>query len=284
MVVVTGAGQTVFSFGELLELIDVDGVGAMSVPLPTTEEAAALTGATLRGIAPCVDVHGPCRWRTGLARLYEPPTADLAVSAAHAVLAISRFPDEDIWRNTFEWVSGYLADTLTLTPAKPPRDGHQEYVGQGVTATIAYTRPNPRHDPRELVIEVGVRRDEPPLTAVRRLLGVELQQAIAPPDDGNWRVIPTSFLMHLEGSRHGATMRFRFSALHHDAQVSTASLCEEWCWRWLDLCGAIGPGRHDRSRNAWDLGPLGPASIVRGTGVHRRDVHELHVPAAWLAT
>jgi hypothetical protein len=60
-------GKPVFSFGELLVLIDVEGVGAMSAPLPTPAEAATLTGTALRGSAPCVELHGACRFRTGLA-------------------------------------------------------------------------------------------------------------------------------------------------------------------------------------------------------------------------
>ena len=285
MVVVTGVvGKPVFSFGELLVLIDVEGVGAMSAPLPTPAEAAFLTGNALRGTAPCVESHGACRFRTGLAHLYEPPRTDLVVSPAHAMLSITRFADQDIWKNMFEWVSSYLADTLAPTPRSAPRDGYEEYAGQGVIATLGYTRPSVRLDSRDMVIEVALRRDETTLVTVRRLLGLAGDAQLAPPDDGNWRELHTAWPMHLECSRHGPAVRFRFSAPHHDNQISTASLCEEWCWRWLDLCAGTAIGHHDRTRVSWDVPGLGHASIVRGDGAHRRDVHELHIPVSWLAT
>jgi len=285
VVTVTGVvGKPVFSFGELLVLIDVDGVGAMSSPLPTPAEASVLTATALRGTAPCVEAHGACRFRTGLAYLYDPPRTDLVVSPAHVMLSITRFPDDDTWKNMFEWVNGYLADTLTPTPRGAAREGYREYSGQGVIATLGYTRPNVRLDSRDLVIEVALRRDEPALATVRRLFGLADDASIAPPDDGNWREVQTRWPLHLECSRHGGTVRFRFSAPHHDGQTSTAGLCEEWCWRWLDLCAGTGVGHHDRIQVSWDLGGLGHASIVRGDGAHRRDVHELHIPASWLAT
>jgi len=284
VIAVTGAvGKPVFSFGELLVLIDVEGMGAMSAPLPTPAEAAALTGTALRGTAPCVELHGAVRFRTGLAHLYEPPRTDLVVSPAHVILSITRFADEDIWKNMFEWVNGYLADTLTLTPRGAARDGYREYIGQGVIATLGYLRPNVRLDSRDLVLEVALRRDEAALAAVRRLLGLPDDAPIAPPGDGNWRGLPTRWPMHLECSRHGETARFRFSGPHHDGQTSTASLCETWCWRWLEMCAGTGLA-HNRNQLSWDLGGLGHASIVRGDGAHHRDVHELHVPMSWLAT
>jgi hypothetical protein len=275
-----GAGP-VFSFGELLVLIDVDGVGAMSMPLPTPAEASVLTGKPLRGTGPCVELQAPVRFCTGLAHLYEAPHTDLVVSPAHVLLSITWFADEDIWKNMFEWVDGYLDSTLTPTPRS--RDGYREYAGQGVIASLAFTRPNIRHDSRELVIEVGLRHDEPALATIRRLFGLAIDAPIAPPDDGNWRELPSSWPLHLECSRHADTVRFRFSAPHHDGQTSTAGLCEGWCWRWLELFAATGLGQQRRSQIAWDLGPLGHASIVRGDGAHRRDVHELHIPARWLA-
>ena len=285
MAAVTGVvDKPVFSFGELLVLIDVDGVGAMSTPLPTPTEASGLTGNALRGTAPCVEFHGAARFRTGLAHLYEPPRTDLVVSPAHVMLSITRFPDEDIWKNMFEWVNSYLADTLAPTPRSAARDGYLEYAGQGVIATLGYLRPSVRLDSRDLVIEVALRRDEAALATVRRLLGLAGDAPIAPPDDGNWRELPTAWPLHLECSRHGGTVRFRFSAPHHDGQTSTSSLCEEWCWRWLDLCAGTGLGHHNRSQVSWDLAGLGHASIVRGHGAHHRDVHELHVPVSWLAT
>jgi hypothetical protein len=270
-----------FSFGELLVLIDVEGVGAMSAPLPTPAEASEIAGNVMRGTAPCVEAHGACRFRTGLAHLYDPPRADLVVSPAHVMLSITRFADEDIWKNMFEWVSGYFADTLT--PRSAAREGYLEYTGQGVIATLSYVRPSVRVDSRELVINMALRRDEPALATLRRLLGLAADAPIAPPDDGNWRGLPTRWPLHLECSRHGDTLRFRFSVAHHDGQTSTASLCEEWCWRWLDLCAGTGLG-HDRSQVAWDLRGLGRASIVRGEGAHHRDVHEVRVPVSWLAS
>jgi hypothetical protein len=277
-------GKPVFSFGELLVLLDVEGVGPMTPPLPTPTEASALAPGAMRGTEPCVEHHGALRFRTGLAHLYEPPATDLVVSPAHVMLTITRFPDEDIWTNMFEWVSGYLADTLAPTPRGVERDGFGEYVGQGAVATLRYTRPSVRLDSRDLRIEIGLRHDEPPLATVRRLLGIVADAPVAPRDDGNWHEQPTRWPVHLECARHGATARFRFSAPHHDGQISTASLCEEWCWRWLDLCAGEGLGHHDRVQVSWDLGGLGHASIVRGAGAHRRDAHELHVPAAWLAS
>ncbi|HEY0477716.1 MAG TPA: hypothetical protein VGD37_09335 [Kofleriaceae bacterium] len=273
-----------FSFGELLVLLDVEGVGPMSAPLPTPAEASRLAGTALRGTAPCVELHGALRFRTGLAHLYEPPRTDLVVSPAHVMLSITRFPDEDIWKNMFEWVNSYLADTLTPTPRSAARDGYGEYAGQGVIATLAYLRPNVRLDSRDLVIEVALRRDEAALATVRRLLGLPADAPITPPDDGNWRELPTAWPLHLECSRHAAIVRFRFSAPHHDGQTSTASLCEEWCWRWLDLSAGTGLAQHNRGQVSWDLPGLGHVSIVRGHGAHHRDVHELHVPASWLST
>ncbi len=277
-----GVGKPVFSFGELLVLIDVEGVGPMSAPLPTPAEAAALTGGVVRGAGAGVDARGPVRFRTGLAHLYEPPTTELVVSPGHVLLAITRFPDDDIWKNMSEWVDGYLTDTLAPTPASAAADGHHGYAGQGVIATVAFTRPRPRHDSRDLVIEVGLRHDDAPLAALRRLFGLAVDASVAPPDDGNWRELASGWPMHLECSRHGDTTRFRFSSPHHDPQISTASLCEEWCRAWLDLCAGTAAGTRDRSRSAWELGRLGHASMIRGTGAHRRDVHELHVPSSWL--
>jgi hypothetical protein len=268
------AGKAQFSFGELLVLIDVDRVGAMSAAMPTPAEAAALTETALRGVPPCVEGRGALRFRTGLAHLYDPPRTELVVSPGHLVLAITRFPDQDIWTNMFEWLSGYLADTLGQ---RGERDGYREYAGHAVIATLAFTRPNVRLDSRDLVIEVALRHDEPPLATVRRLLGVVAE--VAPKDDGNWHELATRWPMHLECSRHGPVVRFRFSAPHHDGQTSTAGLCEEWCSRWLGLCA----GRpYERTQVSWELGEQGHASIVRGDGAHRRDVHELHVPASWL--
>jgi hypothetical protein len=279
-----GEVDQVFSFGELLVLIDVEGVGAMSVPLPTPAEASTLTATAAIGVAPCLGARGKCRFRTGLAHLFEPPVAELIVSPIHAVLAISRFPDEDIWANMFEWLSGSLADSLVTTTAPGAPDGYRVHAGRGVIATLGFTRPNVRQAPRDLVIEVGVRRDEPAAATVHRLFGLAADVRIAPPDDGNWRELPTTWPMHLECSRHKDTVRFRFSAPHHDNQLSTAGLCEEWSWRWLDLCAGTPPAQHDRKRVAWDLGAGGHVSMVRGDGHGRRDAHELHVPAAWFAT
>lgn len=284
MVAVTGViGKPVFSFGELLVLLDVEGVGAMSTPLPTPTEASGLTPNAMRGAEPCVEFHGPCQFRTGLAHLYDPPRTDLVVSPAHVMLTITRFADEDIRKNMYEWVEGYLADTLTPTPRSAASAGYREYAGQGVTATLAYTLPSVRVDSRDQVLEVGLRRDEAALATLRRLFGLAEDASIAPPDDGNWRELPSRWPMHLEGSRHHETVRFRFSAPHHDGQTSAAKLCEEWCWRWLDLCAGARTGHHDRNQLAWDLPGLGHASIVRGDGAHRRDVHELHIPLSWLA-
>ena len=53
---------------------------------------------------------------------------------------------------------------------------------------------------------------------------------------------------------------------------------------YLDLCAGTAIGHHDRTQVSWDLGGFGHASIVRGDGAHRRDVHELHIPVSWLAT
>lgn len=278
-----GAGKPGFSFGELLVLLDVDGVAAMSAPLPTPAEAAALTGAPLHGAAPCVASHGACRFRTGLAHLYEAPRTELVVSPIHVMLAISRFADEDIRNNMFGWIESYLGDTLELVPATSARDGFREYRGQGVIATLAFTRPSVRLDSRDLTIELALRRDEAAIATVRALFGLAGDAAIAPPDDGNWRELTTRWPLHLECSRHHDTARFRFSAPHHDGQVSTANLCEEWCWRWLDLSAATGVGHHDRRQVSWELPGLGHAAIVRGGVAGRRDVHELHVPARWLA-
>jgi len=272
-VAMTGKAQ--FSFGELLVLLDVDGVAAMSAPIPTPEEAAALTAHPLRGVAPCVEGHGALRFRTGLAHLYDPPRTELVVSPGHLTLAITRFADQDIWTNMFEWLSGYLGDTLEQATK---RDDYVEFAGQGVRATLAFTRPNVRLDSRNLVLDLALRHDEPPLLTVRRLLGIAAE--VAPKDDGNWHELASRWPMHLECSRHGAVVRFRFSAPHHDNQTSTAGLCEEWCSRWLGLCAGKP---YDRSQSSWELGEHGRASIVRGDGAHRRDVHELHVPASWLS-
>lgn len=268
------SGKAQFSFGELLVLLDVEGAGALSAPMPTPAEAAALTGTAVRGVPPCIEGHGALRFRTGLAHLYDPPKTELVVSPGHLVLSITRFPDKDIWTNMFEWLSGYLGDTLTQSIE---RADYVEYTGQGVCATLAFTRPNVRLDSRSLVIEVALRHDEPPLPSLRRLLGITTD--VAPKDDGNWHELATQWPMHLECARHGAAMRFRFSAPHHDGKTSTAGMCEEWCSRWLGLCAGKP---YDRSQSSWDLGERGHASIVRGDGAHRRDVHELHVPASWL--
>ncbi len=278
------SGKPVFSFGELLVLLDVDSVGAMSAPLPSPDEAAKLPGNALRGVAPCVESHGAVRFRTGLAHLYDPPHTDLVVGPAHVMLSITRFADDDIWKNMFEWVDGYLGDTLEPTPrsAAAGKDGYREYAGQGVIATLAFSRPSIRLVSRDLVIELALRRDQSALASLRRLFGLAADAPIAPPDDGNWRELPTAWPLHLECSRHHDTVRFRFSAPHHDGSISTASLCEAWCWRWLDLTAGAAIGHHDRNQLSWELGPLGHVSIVRGDGAHRRDVHELHVPASWL--
>ncbi len=205
--------RPLFSFGELLVLIDVDGVGPMSTPLPTPTEASALTPDGLRGIAPCLEFHGACRFRTGLAHLYEPPRTELVVSPAHVMLSITHFRDLDTWKNIFDWIDGYLADTLAPTPRGATHDGYREYAGQGVIATLAYTRPSVVVNARELVIEVGLRRDEAALATIRRLLGLAADVPIAPPDDSNWRVLPSSWPLHLDCSRHGGLVRFRFSGM-----------------------------------------------------------------------
>ena len=280
MVAVSGvASKPIFSFGEMLVLIDIEGVGPMSSPLPTVAEAAGLVGNAPRGTAPCVEVHGPCRFR---ADLYAPPHTELIVTPANVMLSITRVADVDTWNGMFEWLSGYLGDTLTVR--SDPRDGFLEYAGQGVIATIAFTRPGPRLDARDAVMEVALRRDEPALATMHRLFGVANDVPMAPPDDGNWRELATSWPLHLECSRQKDIMRFRMSAPHHEGQISTANLCEEWCWRWLDMCAGNGIGHHDRVQVSWDLHGLGRASIVRGTGAHRRDVHELHIPVSWLAS
>ena len=97
-------GKPVFSFGELLVLIDIEGVGTMPTPLPTPAEAAAFTGIALRGIEPSVELHGACRFRTGLAHLFAPPSADLVVTPAHVMLSITRFADDDQWKSLFVWI------------------------------------------------------------------------------------------------------------------------------------------------------------------------------------
>jgi hypothetical protein len=58
-------GKSEFSFGELLVLIDVEGGGAMSTPLPTWGEAAGVADNALRGIAPGVEVHGRAGFTPG---------------------------------------------------------------------------------------------------------------------------------------------------------------------------------------------------------------------------
>lgn len=264
-------GKAQFSFGELLVLIDVEGASALSAPMPTPEEAAALTASPLRGVAPCVEGHGGLRFR---ADLYNPPATELVVSPGHLVLAITRFHDPETWTSMFEWLGGYLGDTLAPTIT---RADYLEFAGQGVRATLAFTRPNVRLDSRNLVLDLALRHDEPPPLSMRRLLGIATD--VAPKDDGNWHELATRWPMHLECSRHGAALRFRFSAPHHDKQMSTAGLCEEWCSHWLALCAGTP---YERSQTSWELGEYGHASIVRGDGAHRRDVHELHVPASWL--
>jgi len=115
------------------------------------------------------------------------------------------------------------------------------------------------------VIEVGLRRDEPMLATVRRMFGLAAEVLIAPPDDGNWRELPTAWPMHLECSRRGETLRFRFSAPHRDGQISTASLCEAWVWRWLELCAGTGTGHHERTRVSWDLGTRRSSAVTART-------------------
>src|SRR5437868_2520479 len=100
-------------------------------PVPLPAEASVFTGNPVRGTAPCVEFHGSCRFRTGLVHLYAPPHAELVVSPAHVMLSITRFHDEDTRKNMLEWVTGYLADTLSATPCG-------EYRGQGVIATLGY--------------------------------------------------------------------------------------------------------------------------------------------------
>ena len=273
-----------FSFGELLVLIDVDGVGAMSAPLPTPAEASELTRNALRGAAPCVELHGACRFRTGLAHLYAPPRADLVVSPAHVMLTISRFADEDIWKNMFEWVNGYLADTLTPTPRSAARDGYHEYAGQGVIATLGYLRPSVRLDSRDLAfLEVALRarrgraRDRatpartrgcPDRPAGRRELARAADRlAVAP--------------RALAPRRHRAVPVQRAPPRRPDLDREPV--------RGVVLALArpvrgYRAGHHNRSQVSWDLGGLGHASIVRGHGAHHRDVHELHIPVTWLAT
>jgi hypothetical protein len=276
------ADKPTFSFGEMLVLIDIDGAGAISTPVPAVAEAAALVGNALRGTAPCVEVHGACKFRTGLAHLYDPPHAHLVVTPANAMLSITHVADVDSWTSIFEWITSYLSDTLTARG--DARDGYLEYAGQGVVATIAFTRPSVRLDARDAVIEVLVRHDEPALATLHRLFGVANDVPIEPPDDGNWRELATRWPLHLACSRQHDVVRLRMSAPHHDGQTSVASLCEEWCWRWLDMCAGTGIGHRDRGQVSWDLHGLGRAAIVRGTGAHRRDEHELHIPTSWLAS
>lgn len=273
------AGKAVFSFGELLVLIDVEGAGELSSPLPTVAEAAKLTGTEPRGVAPCVEVVGPCHFR---ADLYGPPHTELAVSPATVMLSLTRFSDVAAYTTMFDYVSGYLSDTLTATSRTDDAHGYQEYAGQGVVVTLGFTRPSARLNARDATIEIAIRRDEPGLATVRSLLGLAADAVLTPPDDGNWRELTTRWPLHLECSRAHDTVRFRMSAPHHEGQTSTASLCEAWCWRWLELCAGSKIGHHDRNRVSWDLPVLGHASIVRGANANRRDVHELHVPAAWL--
>ena len=108
-------GKPLFSFAELLVMLDVEGAGTMSSPLPTAAEAASLTTSELRGAAPCVEVHGPCRFREGLAHLYSPPHTELVVSPTHVMLSFTRFADEDTWKNILDYVTSYFTDTLTAT-------------------------------------------------------------------------------------------------------------------------------------------------------------------------
>jgi hypothetical protein len=275
------AGRPLFSFAELLDMLDVEGAGEMSSPLPTASEAASLTTSELRGVAPCVEVHGPCRFRSGLAHLYSPPHTELVVSPAHVMLSFTRFADDDTWKNILDYVTSYFADTLTATARSDDAHGYQEYAGQGLIATVGYSRPSARVGSRDLVIELALRRDESGIAAIRSLLGIATDTTIAPPDDGNWRDLATQWPVHLECSRLRETVRFRVSAPHVDGQVSTATLCEEWAWRWLDLTSGTRTGQHDHQQLVWEL-PDGRASIVRGGSAGRRDVHELHVPVAWL--
>ncbi|HEY4180886.1 MAG TPA: hypothetical protein VGM90_28775 [Kofleriaceae bacterium] len=274
------AGKAEFSFGELLVLIDVEGVGQMSSPLPTIAEAATLTGAEPRGTAPCLDLVGTCRFR---ADLYGPPRAELVVSPATVMLSLTKFSDAAAYTMMFDYVSGYLSDALTSTPRTDATHGYLEYAGQGVVVTLGFTRPSARLDARDTTIEISLRREDAPLATLRPLFGLAADAVITPPDDGNWRELDTRWPLHLECSRAHDIVKFRMSAPHHEGQTSTANLCEEWCWRWLDLGAGTMIGHHDRNRVSWELPALGHVSMIRGASANRRDVHELLVPASWFA-
>jgi hypothetical protein len=131
------------------------------------------------------------------------------------------------------------------------------------------------------LIELVVRRDEPPLVMLRALLGIG-DAAIAP-TDANWRELPTRWPMRLETARLDERIGLRWSALRHDGQQSAASKVYTWYCDWKSVLGeGSGRARADGSGSDWPILHVG--SVFERAWSHdaRRDVYEIQIPASWL--
>ncbi|NVB85045.1 MAG: hypothetical protein HOV81_42150 [Kofleriaceae bacterium] len=149
-------GNAVFSFSELLVLLDVDGVPPASAPFPTMEELAPIIG--------------PLRFRMNPPLL--PPRANLSASPVAAELSIRQFQiggADAVWEHIYGWITGYLDDTLTKAPKSAGPPGFRTYKGHGVMVLFSYNKPNGYAEP---CFELKVLRDEHPMQtrrdAVRR--------------------------------------------------------------------------------------------------------------------
>ena len=262
-----------FSFSELLILLDVDGVPPMTAPFPTLEEVAPLVG--------------ELKFATSMAHLLPPRRAHLSASPIAVEVTLADFPwgsARALWEHLHGYVTSYLEDTLSKVPKRDALPHYRTYKGHGVTVLYAYTPPN--HD--EPCLELKLLRDEHPLQTIATVFGIS-REVLATPLDRNWRTLPSTRDMHVEASSVGDELRLRCNAPLGPGSVPPA--CSSWTTFWLQWWSPFGGGT---SRSELRDRPLAehehatefaigkdPVVLIRGSTT-RRAHFEVHVPLRWI--
>jgi hypothetical protein len=264
-----------FSLGELLVMLDVAEVPAVSAPFPTMEEVATL-----------VELFA---YPTTASKMAAPGTTYVTSSEIAIEITIKDLRSEE-WGHLHGYVTSYLEDTLTKVAKRVSAPGYRTYVGHGVMVLFTYSKPGGYDGNGEARLDLKILRDEQPLMTFARLFGVSAAE-LALAVDRNWRTLPSTREMHVEGAIVGETLRLRGNALTQptgSAVSRISSWTTFWLQWWAPLTGAFSiaevadrPLAEHEQATRYAIGK-DPVVTIRGRTT-RRDHLEVHVPMRWLA-
>ena len=270
-----------FSFAELLVLLDVDAVPALTAPMPTPHESALRMGGSPLLPDSFPDARGALRFREGLNHLFAAPLASLDVTPFHVHLKVWQFPDADVWRNMHGWVSEYLADNLAKGTKSQSRTNYRAFFGDGIVADYASLEPKGHIAAADARMALIIRRDQHPIRALCELLGVAFADlAAAQHADANWRQLACSKPLRVEVRRVADRVGLRW---HAQEDPLAYRVCQQWFSDWRSVF-QNGNGMHRDDDSGVDLPilQLGNLFTAEFNAAHPEQTN-IDLPLAWLA-